>query len=444
MDAVISVSQLNRYLKTLVEGDRAVRNLFVRGELSNFTNHVRSGHFYFTLKDGNSSIRGVMFKTYASQVRFRPEDGMGVVAFGSVRFFERDGITQFYCEELQPDGAGALALAFEQLKERLRQEGLFDPAHKKPLPSLPRRIGVVTSKTGAALQDIINILSRRYPLGTVVLIPALVQGEGAPMSISRAIRTAGAREDLDVLIVGRGGGSAEDLWAFNDEGVARAIYHCPIPVISAVGHEVDFTIADFVADLRAPTPSAAAELCAPDIRDLKERVLQQRAALDRQLQARFTHLSQSLSGLQKRLGSMEPDKQIELYCQRLSGLQKRLELSAGRTVSLWEQKHSQLVQNLYRNGRQLVEKKEERCFRQMAALEALSPLKVLTRGYSITRSAAGKILYSPDQVKDGDKVTTRLAQGELVSIVQKEQGGTEKEAPAPALEGGDSHGGKNL
>ena len=439
----LTVTAVNSYIKALLVSDGNLSDIWVEGEISNFKRHI-SGHCYFTLKDAESVLKCVMFRTAAARLPFLPENGMKVLARGNISVYERDGAYQLYVEHIEAGGTGALYIAFEQLKAKLSREGLFDPAHKKPIPRLPQRVGVITSPTGAVIKDIMNVTYRRFPTMRLALFPVSVQGTEASGQIADALRFVNEKQLCDVIILARGGGSLEELWAFNEERTARAVYGSGIPVISAVGHEVDFTIADFVADLRAPTPSAAAELCAPDIRDLKERVLQQRAALDRQLQARFTHLSQSLSGLQKRLGSMEPDKQIELYCQRLSGLQKRLELSAGRTVSLWEQKHSQLVQNLYRNGRQLVEKKEERCFRQMAALEALSPLKVLTRGYSITRSAAGKILYSPDQVKDGDKVTTRLAQGELVSIVQKEQGGTEKEAPAPALEGGDSHGGKNL
>lgn len=417
MQPVISVSQLNRYLKTMVEGDRAIRNIFVRGEISNFTHHLKSGHFYFTLKDKTSSIRSVMFHSYASQVKFRPEDGISVIAYGSVRFFERDGVTQFYCEELQPDGTGALALAFEQRKEKLQKEGLFDPAHKRPLPPLPKKIGVVTSKTGAALQDIINILSRRYPLAVLVLIPALVQGEQAPASICQGIALAGSRSDLDVLIVGRGGGSAEDLWAFNDEEVARAIYHCPIPVISAVGHEVDFTIADFVADLRAPTPSAAAELCAPDIRDLNNLVLQKQVQLNQMMSRRLEQSTKALEHLAERLSTGKPDRQMQLYTQRLEQLQKRLALSAGQTVSLQEQRQNQLSLRLHQAIERKLEHKNQQLLRSMAALEALSPLKVLTRGYSITYTPKGKVLYRAAQVKPGETITTHLADGTVTSTV---------------------------
>lgn len=263
-EQAVTVTQLNRYIKAKLSLDPKLSGLTVKGELSNFKCHQKSGHFYFTLKDEFCAVKAVMFRQNASRVRFAPEDGMKVIVTCSVQVYERDGVYQLYCEAMQPDGIGELYLAFEQRKEKLQKEGLFDPAHKRPLPRYPKRIGVVTSKTGAALQDILNILRRRYPIAEVVLFSALVQGEEAPASIVQGIRSAGKCSDLDVLIVGRGGGSMEDLWAFNDEAVAHAAYDSPVPVVSAVGHEVDFTILDFVADLRAPTPSAAAELCTPE------------------------------------------------------------------------------------------------------------------------------------------------------------------------------------
>ena len=259
MNQILTVSQINGYLKGLLDEDVQLKSIYIRGEISNFTNHLRTGHFYFTLKDARTSIKAVMFKWNASRLRFMPQNGMSVIIFGSVQLFERDGICQIICADMQPDGLGALYMAFEQLKERLGREGLFDPGHKKPLPQYPEKIAVVTAKTGAAIQDIIHILSRRWPLGELILCPALVQGEGAPASIVSALQLA-ETVSPDVIIVGRGGGSLEDLWAFNDERVARAVYACRVPVISAVGHETDYTICDLVADLRAPTPSAAAEL----------------------------------------------------------------------------------------------------------------------------------------------------------------------------------------
>ncbi|MBR6789350.1 MAG: exodeoxyribonuclease VII large subunit, partial [Oscillospiraceae bacterium] len=272
MNDILTVSQINQYLKQTLDEDVQLKSIFIRGEISNFTHHLKSGHFYFTLKDAKSAIKAVMFKWNASQLRFKPSNGMSVIIFGSVQFYERDGVCQIYCTDMQPDGIGALYTAYEQLKAKLEGEGLFDPSHKKQLPAFPKRIGVITAKTGAALQDVINILSRRYPLGELVLIPALVQGEQAPASICTALKQA-ENAELDLLIVGRGGGSIEDLWAFNDERVARTVYACPIPVISAVGHETDYTICDFVADLRAPTPSAAAELAVPDCSVLWDEIL---------------------------------------------------------------------------------------------------------------------------------------------------------------------------
>ncbi|MGX8699264.1 MAG: exodeoxyribonuclease VII large subunit, partial [bacterium] len=264
---ILTVSQLNEHLKALVEADKFVASVYVRGELSNFKAYA-SGHLYFSIKDAESALRCVMFRSAAQSLRFRPENGMKVIAFGRVAVFVRDGAYQLYCTSLTPDGVGELAVAFEQLKARLGQEGLFDPAHKKPLPRFPRRIGVVTSGSGAAVHDIIRVLRKRWPLGKILLLPVRVQGVEAPPEIAGAIRYANRHALCEVLIVGRGGGSMEDLWCFNDERVARAIFASEIPVISAVGHEPDFTISDFVADVRAATPSNGAELCAPDREEL--------------------------------------------------------------------------------------------------------------------------------------------------------------------------------
>lgn len=388
----VTVSQVNRYIKEMLSLDQNLRGITVKGEISNFTNHQKTGHFYFTLKDSTSSIRAIMFKGNASRVKFRVENGMNVVITGSIQVFERDGVYQLYCDSMEPDGIGALYLAFEQLKEKLAALGLFDPAHKKPIPKLPRKIGVVTSKTGAALQDILNILSRRYPLATVVLIPALVQGENAPASIVEGIRLAETQPDIDVLIVGRGGGSIEDLWGFNDERVAYAIYNCPIPVISAVGHEIDFTIADFVADLRAPTPSAAAELCAPDIDSIYDRL----ANLDTLLQgytiSRFRQSYDRLKGDYARLTALSPITKVRHSEQELEGRKARLHLAAAR----------------------LVEAKNDRFLKSAATLEAMSPLRVLTRGYSITYSGE-KILTSVGSVRPGDELKTVLSDGAILS-----------------------------
>ena len=404
MNEVITVSQLNRYLKLLLDENQQLRGITVQGELSNFTNHVRSGHFYFTLKDSSAAIRCVMFRSYASGVKFVPENGMKVLLTGSVGFFERDGNCQFYCERMEPDGIGALALAFEQLKEKLQKEGLFDPRYKKPIPAFPKRIGVVTSKTGAAIQDIINILSRRFPLGTLVLIPALVQGDGAPESICQGIAAAQQAGNIDVLIVGRGGGSLEDLWAFNDERVARAVFACQIPVISAVGHEVDFTITDFVADLRAPTPSAAAELCAPDLLELRQKLDSTQQYLTRQAVQKIDRCSDQFQMVQKRLLASSPDQKLRQGEESLKSLQARLKNGMEKAYALKNQDYLSTV----------------------SLLEALNPLKVLTRGYSVTY-ANNRIVTKARAVSEGDLLKTLLSDGEIYSRVCPKEAWKEKE-----------------
>lgn len=393
----VTVSQLNRYVKAKLSLDPKLSGLTVMGELSNFKCHAKSGHFYFTLKDEACSIRAVMFRQNAMRVRFSPEDGMNVIVTGAVQVYERDGVYQLYCETMQPDGIGELYLAFEQRKEKLQKEGLFDPAHKRPLPLYPEKIGVVTSKTGAALQDILNILKRRYPIATVVLFPALVQGEEAPASITAGIRAAGLYPGLDVLIVGRGGGSMEDLWAFNDEEVARAAYASPVPVVSAVGHEIDFTILDFVADLRAPTPSAAAELCTPDMQNLLSALAGEKERLGTLLTMRMRGYEAKLDGLSARLFALSPGEKIKGENGALSSLRTRLLLAA-------------------QNG---MRRKEERFDKAVSAMEAMSPLAVLTRGYSITMNEYGDVIRSAGELLPGALIRTILPDGELLSVVQQ-------------------------
>ena len=266
---VLSVSQLNRYIKMNFDADENLANIFISGEISNFTNHYRTGHLYFTLKDDSSAVRAVMFNSSAKRLKFMPEDGMKVIARGRVSVYEASGQYQLYVDDMQPDGVGALNLAYEQLKEKLQKEGLFSELHKKPLPPYPEKVGVITSPTGAAVRDIINVLGRRFSYAEIVFCPVLVQGDGAHLQLTDAVNLFNSERAADVIIIGRGGGSIEDLWEFNDEGLARAVYNSEIPVISAVGHETDFTICDFVADMRAPTPSAAAELAVPDANELQ-------------------------------------------------------------------------------------------------------------------------------------------------------------------------------
>ena len=368
--------------------DPALADVCVRGELSNYKIYP-SGHHYFTLKDSESSIRCVMFKSSASKLRFRPESGMGVTAFGRVSVYPRDGAYQLYCSGLMPEGTGDLQVAFEQLKKKLDEEGLFDRTHKKPLPRYPERIAIITSSAGAAVHDIIRILGHRWPLTKVLLLPVRVQGTEAPPEIVGAIRYANEFKVADVIITGRGGGSIEDLWAFNDERVARAIYASEIPVISAVGHEPDVTISDYVADVRASTPSNAAELAVPDINEFTEGLdsyeIRSRQAMAKRLAALRTKLD-SISG--KRV-MQEPAASVD---------NRRIELDRSRDRLLSAQEHI------------LSEKKHE-FVRLTAALDAMSPLKVLSRGYSITTGSGGKNIKSVNEIHAGDKLTVRLADG---------------------------------
>ena len=437
MNQILTVSQVSDYLKQLLDEDVQLKSIYVRGEISNFVHHLRSGHFYFTLKDAGGALRAVMFRGNAQRLRFMPQNGMNVILFGSVNFYERDGACQLICVDMQPDGLGALHMAYEQLRDKLAREGLFDPAHKKPLPPFPRRIGVVTAKTGAALQDIIHILSRRYPLAELVLYPALVQGETAPASIVQAIEAAG-RDKPDVLIVGRGGGSLEDLWAFNDERVARAVYACPVPVISAVGHETDYTICDFVSDLRAPTPSAAAELCAPDLSGTKEEVEDLSRLLRRALLARIQAEEAALSAVRRRISVSSPETLVRRAGEKLSACKNRLEKTAEQKIRLAEadfqkisvrfrsaspdsrlpqlsETLSGLQARISRGAKEAVSRQEAKLKQAEASLEALSPLGVLSRGYTLTIKD-GRTAALPD-IQPGDALETRFYDGKIYSRV---------------------------
>ena len=386
---VISVGQLNRYVKNLLESDRNLAAVYIGGEISNFTHHYKSGHLYLTLKDDTAAVKAVMFKGHASKLAFRPEDGMRVIVRARVSLYEAGGAFQIYIEEMQPDGVGALQVAYEQLKKKLAAEGLFDESRKRPLPPYPTRVGVITSPTGAAVRDILNVLGRRYPLAQVVFCPVLVQGEGAAPSIVDAIRRFNAAEAADVLIVGRGGGSIEDLWAFNEESVARAVAASAIPVISAVGHETDFTICDFVADLRAPTPSAAAELAVPD-----------RARLWSQVQMLHTRLGSGCRGV------------LTAAQARLKWLQDKRCLSAPQ---YYTEEQAMRLDYLTRRFASAAQRQWGTADRRLAAaaskLDALSPLKVLGRGYAIGYTADGGVLDSVSRVAAGDSLQLQLADG---------------------------------
>ena len=392
---IFSVTEVNYLIKGLLEEVPPLQDIMIRGELSNYKIYP-SGHHYFTLKDGECALRCVMFRGSAARLAFRPESGMKVIASGRISVYPRDGAYQLYCTALHADGIGDLYVAFEQLKEKLRQEGLFDPAHKKPLPRYPRRIAIVTSSAGAAVHDMIRILRARYPVAKVLLLPVRVQGLEAPPEIVGAIRYANRWQLADVLITGRGGGSIEDLWAFNDERVARAIYDSEIPVISAVGHEPDVTIADFVADVRASTPSNAAELAVPDRAGVLQSVEQYRG---RMLQAQRSRLAQAQKHLQ-----MLSEKRV---------LQDPTAFLQDKGLLL-DKLHSRLALL----GQSRVEKEHRRFAQLTAALDALSPLKVLARGYAMAQTRDGTVIKSAAQVETGQHIRLQLGQGVLGCTVE--------------------------
>ena len=393
---VFGVAEVTQLVKQLLDGEPMLQNIYVRGELSNYKMYP-SGHHYFTLKDADGALRCVMFRGQASRLRFRPENGMQVIARGRITVFPRDGAYQLYCDALTPEGAGDLAVAFEQLKAKLHAEGLFDPAHKKPLPRYPQRIAVVTSAAGAAVHDMIRILRRRYPIAKVILLPVRVQGAEAPPEIAGAIRYADRWKIGDVIITGRGGGSMEDLWAFNDERVARAIYDCETPIISAVGHEPDVTISDFVADARASTPSNAAEIAVPDQVELLRWL---RGAGDRMVQCETGRLEaarQRLDNLASKRVMRDQLAYVQDKRMELAHLQQRLGDLSGALLSRRRQRFSALA----------------------AALDAMSPLKVLGRGYAVARSQDGTILKSGREVAPGDRVSVTLSEGGFDAVVER-------------------------
>ncbi|MEI3305833.1 MAG: exodeoxyribonuclease VII large subunit [Dysosmobacter sp.] len=393
---VFGVAEVNQLVKQLLDGEPMLQNIYVRGELSNYKMYP-SGHHYFTLKDADGALRCVMFRGQAARLRFRPENGMQVIARGRITVFPRDGAYQLYCDALTPEGAGDLAVAFEQLKAKLHAEGLFDPAHKKPLPRYPERIAVVTSAAGAAVHDMIRILRRRYPIAKVILLPVRVQGAEAPPEIAGAIRYADRWKIGDVIITGRGGGSMEDLWAFNDERVARAIYDCETPIISAVGHEPDVTISDFVADARASTPSNAAEIAVPDQMELLRWL---RGAGDRMVQCETGRLEaarQRLDNLASKRVMRDQLAYVQDKRMELAHLQQRLGDLSGALLGRRRQRFSALA----------------------AALDAMSPLKVLGRGYAVARSQDGTILKSGREVAPGDRVSVTLSEGGFDAVVER-------------------------
>ena len=407
----LTVSQLNAYIKSLVDRDDFLGSVAVRGELSNYKIYP-SGHHYFTLKDAESSLKCVMFRSAAGKLRFRPESGMGVTVCGRVSVYPRDGAYQLYCEGLMPEGAGDLQLAYEQLKAKLEKEGLFDRSHKKPIPRYPERIAVITSSAGAAVHDIIRVLRRRWPMGKIMLLPVRVQGVEAPGEIAAALRYASEHKVADVVITGRGGGSIEDLWAFNDERVARAIYDCEIPVISAVGHEPDVTIADFVADLRAATPSNAAELAAPDVTELMQAIDSAMRRLENSMAKRISGSREALEALSSRRVLQSATGFIEQRRSQVETLRVRLEAASG-FASKSRSQLDNLASRLDSALDAAMTRKKNEYLRAAAKLDALSPLKVLSRGYAIAMDEDGRAVKDSSGVRAGDKLTVRLASGAL-------------------------------
>lgn len=394
---VLSVSQLNRYIKMNFDADENLANIFISGEISNFTNHYRTGHLYFTLKDDSAAVRAVMFNSSAKRLKFMPEDGMKVIARGRVSVYEASGQYQLYVDDMQPDGVGALNLAYEQLKEKLQKEGLFSELHKKPLPPYPEKVGVITSPTGAAVRDIINVLGRRFPYAEIVFCPVLVQGEGAHLQLTDAVNLFNSERAADIIIIGRGGGSIEDLWEFNDEGLARAVYNSEIPVISAVGHETDFTICDFVADMRAPTPSAAAELAVPDANELQYAL----SALKNRM---FLNVSSGIADRRSRLEYLTSKGALKSPDEMLSNRSQRLDTAFSKMLSSYEN----------RIGGKKVE-----FISAATALSKLDPMSVLMRGFAFVSDKNGKNVYSSQALAKGDKINVRFHDGSAVCEVKE-------------------------
>ncbi|ABS23106.1 exodeoxyribonuclease VII large subunit [Bacillus cytotoxicus] len=445
----LTVTALTRYIKTKIEYDPHLQSVWLKGEISNFKYHSR-GHMYFTLKDENARIAAVMFAGHNRNIKFRPEDGMKVLVKGKISVYEASGSYQIYVHDMQPDGVGNLHLAYEQLKVRLEEEGLFSRVYKQPIPAYAKTIGVITSPTGAAIRDIITTIKRRYPIGNVIVFPVLVQGEFAAPSIVQAIQTANEMNDIDVLIVGRGGGSIEELWAFNEEIVARAIFASKIPIISAVGHETDFTIADFVADLRAPTPTAAAELAVPNILEMQEKVLQRTLRLQRAMREIVHKRQERLQTLQKSYAFRYPRQIYEQKEEQLDRALEQLVLAKERymekkvnqlkQLSFYLEKHhpaqrisqtkiaiETLQKQLRREMQTVLQTKEFAFVRIAKQLEALSPLKVMMRGYGLVYSEKNQVLKSVKDVSAGDVVSVQLQDGILdcnvSSVKERESNG---------------------
>lgn len=394
---ILSVSQVNMYIKALLDEIPQVKNVYICGEISNFKHYYNSGHMYFTLKDDKSQLKAVMFKSDNYRLKFTPENGMKVICFGQVGVYERDGVYQLYCRDMQPDGVGALTIAFEQLKVQLAEEGLFDEEHKKAIPKYPQKIGVATSKMGAAVEDIKNVISRRYPLCEIIIVPTMVQGESAAQDIADSIRFIDENLGVDTIIVGRGGGSLEDLWAFNTETVARAVYSCKTPIISAVGHETDFTICDFVCDMRAPTPSAAAELAVPDIKSLIFQLNNFSVSIEKSLDFK---ISQCETGV-KRYKDYFSKSNVDMFYSNIRD-----------KMAQYNEKLKDSITRIIENQTNILSKNAE-------MLDNLSPLKILSRGYSVVKNEKSDIVTDSSNVNVGDNVEIILSNGAFKATVNE-------------------------
>ncbi len=394
---ILSVSQVNMYIKALLDEIPQVKNVYICGEISNFKHYYNSGHMYFTLKDDKSQLKAVMFKSDNYRLKFTPENGMKVICFGQVGVYERDGVYQLYCRDMQPDGVGALTIAFEQLKVQLAEEGLFDEEHKKAIPKYPQKIGVATSKMGAAVEDIKNVISRRYPLCEIIIVPTMVQGESAAQDIADSIRFIDENLGVDTIIVGRGGGSLEDLWAFNTEIVARAVYACKTPIISAVGHETDFTISDFVSDMRAPTPSAAAELAVPDIKSLIFQLNNFSVSIEKSLDFKISQCENSI----KRYKDFFSKSNVDLFYANIRD-----------KIAQYNEKLKDSITRIIENQTNTLSKNAE-------MLDNLSPLKILSRGYSVVKNEKSDIVTDSENINVGDNVEIILSNGAFKANVNE-------------------------
>ncbi|KAB2338467.1 exodeoxyribonuclease VII large subunit [Cytobacillus depressus] len=435
----LTVNALTKYIKRKFDVDPHLQDVFVKGEISNFKQHS-SGHMYFTLKDEKARILAVMFSSNNRSMKFIPENGMKILIRGDLTVYEPSGQYQIYVKEMQPDGIGDLYLAYEQLKEKLEKQGLFSLQHKKPIPKFPKTVGIITSPTGAAIRDILITIKRRYPVANIIIFPALVQGLQAAPSIVKSINMANELNEADVLIIGRGGGSIEELWAFNEEAVANAIFQSKIPIISAVGHETDFTIADFVADLRAPTPTGAAELAVPHIEELTERVLTRQTRLLRALKEQLTLKNERLSRIQKSYAFRYPQKLYEQKLEQIDRLTERLEKGSKKffdqKIDLWEQiqkriqrkplnellyaakeQQNKLDKQLNKAMTGILMAKKKDFSHKIATLEALSPLKIMDRGYSLVYSEHDNLIKSVKQISDNDQVKIKVSDGTIHCVV---------------------------